>query len=52
MHAVPAMNADNADPARAREPCPFSAIGYPSKALATDIGVPGMLKRMEVTEPP
>jgi len=52
MHTVPAMNAESADPARARAPWPLSAIGYPSKALAADIGVPGMLKRIEVTDPP
>src|SRR5919204_483990 len=33
MQTVPAMKADNEDPARARAPSPFIAIGYPSNAL-------------------
>ena len=31
---------------------PALAIGWPSKVVATDEGSPGMLKRIEVVEPP
>src|SRR5262249_60455718 len=31
---------------------PSRAMGYPSKVVATDDGSPGILNRMEVTEPP
>src|SRR3954453_12275768 len=31
---------------------PSRAIGYPSKVVATEEGSPGMLNRIEVTEPP
>src|SRR5512136_1117359 len=31
---------------------PALAIGWPSKVVATDDGSPGMLKRIEVVEPP
>ena len=37
---------------RARSPCPFRAIGCPSKVVHTDEGVPGMLMRMAGTRPP
>jgi hypothetical protein len=38
---------DNASVAR-----PCLAIGWPSNVVATDDGSPGMLKRIEVVEPP
>jgi hypothetical protein len=36
----------------AKPASPFLAIGYPSKHVAAFTAVPGVFKRMEVTEPP
>ena len=33
-------------------PCPFRAMGKPSKVVATDQGSPGILNRMDVMAPP
>ena len=36
----------------AREDLPARAMGYPSKQVATDAGVPGMPIRIALTKPP
>ncbi len=41
-----------ADMPRARPACPFSAILYPSRAVALAEGSPGALTRIAVIEPP
>lgn len=49
---VPPMNEASVAQPIARPGCPLMAMGYPSRAVAADCGVPGMLMRMAEIEPP
>ena len=49
---VPPMKEPQADMARAAPARPFLAIWWPSMAVITEDDSPGVLIKMEVTEPP
>ncbi len=52
MLMVPAMKDPTAETVKAAPARPFWAILYPSIQVTTEAASPGMLRRMEVVEPP
>jgi hypothetical protein len=50
--SVPATNEPMAETARASPARPLRAIWYPSMHVTTDAASPGMLRRIEVVDPP
>ena len=50
--SVPAMKEPMAATPRAGPPLPCWASGYPSRQVGTEATSPGILRRMEVVEPP
>ena len=48
----PPINEYNVPIRMARPPSPLKAMGYPSKVVATEAGVPGILNNIAVIKPP